>query len=366
MTTILVLSIFVNIIFILPYIKYYIDKLYRRYFDCPFFTLRDDDSKIILSVLKASLLLRKGKMVQQEYKGLFVDVKTFFKPKRNSHIINNFYTSYLYVGLSQYALSYNDFSVIAFLKSKANSWIDLKTDKLNYKLNQIDQYPIGILYINMYYLTKENKYKQVADDIFNSFLSIRNSTENHIIKYNSELDKYYVDALGMYIPFLMEYYYLTDNCIAKDIAVENLNEYYKWGVDKETGMPVHGYNIKTGMKIGSANWGRGIGWYFLAKAYCDDFNLIDKSIDVDFPYTQFPSSSEHFDSSVAIMIEIFKQSKCKNRKLSIDFIKTYIRTNGLIDSCSGDTYGFNDYSHAFSESEFCNGLFLLLISKFKN
>ncbi len=365
-TILLILSVVVNILFLLPYIHYYVSNLYRRYFDKPFYNLEDEDSKIISSVLKASLSFKKGRMIQQEYKGLFIDLKNFFRPKRNSHIINNFYTAYLYVGLSQYALSYNDLQVVDYLKHKANLWIDFKTNKLNYELKRIDQYPIGILYINLFYLTKDTKYKLVADNIFNSLLAMRLSVKNNIIKYNDELDKYYVDALGMYIPFLMEYYRLTNNSLAKNIVVENLNEYYRWGVDKETGIPTHGYNIRTKMKVGSANWGRGIGWYFLAKAYCKGIDLMDKGGVVEFPYTQFPCSSDHFDSSTAIMIELFKQSKSENSKLSIDFIKKHIRTNGLIDSCSGDTYGFNDYSHSFSESEFCNGLFLLLISKFKN
>ena len=53
-TILLILSVVVNILFLLPYIHYYVSNLYRRYFDKPFYNLEDEDSKIISSVLKAS------------------------------------------------------------------------------------------------------------------------------------------------------------------------------------------------------------------------------------------------------------------------------------------------------------------------
>ena len=66
------------------------------------------------------------------------------------------------------------------------------------------------------------------------------------------------------------------------------------------------------------------------------------------------------------MFEIYEQSKDQSRKLSLDFIKPHILTNGFVDDCSGDTYGLNSYSHTFGESELCNGFLLMLVSKFDN
>ena len=166
----------------------------------------------------------------------------------------------------------------------------------------------------------------------------------------------------------MEYYKMTNNNIAKEIAIRNINLFENYCVDKQTGFPTHGYNTKTKIKIGSSNWGRGIGWYLLAKAYLEEPShgetILNTTL-VDLDYTQFPGSSCQFDSSVALLFELYKQKK-KISKNSIDFIKSRIRVNGEFDLCSGDTYGFNDYSHTFGNSELCSGLFLMIISNYES
>ena len=75
----------------------------------------------------------------------------------------------------------------------------------------------------------------------------------------------------MYIPFLMEYFNIAKDSLAYQIADYNMQQYYRKGVDKETGIPFHGYDWNSGIRVGSANWGRGIGWYLLAAAYCPQF-----------------------------------------------------------------------------------------------
>lgn len=356
------ISVIINIIFTLPYVKYYYDKWYRYYFDKPFFT-NEKNSLIIKAVADASIKINKTLMSQQEFCGLFEDIKSYFRPKRNSKIKNNFYTSYLYAGLSQYALSYNDNNITQKLIKIAENFIDRNTNRLNYDIFQADQYPIGILYINLYKITKDICYRDIATSIYQSLIN-ENKTP-FVIKYNKEPDKNYVDSLGMTIPFLMEYHNLTNDAFAKELAIYNIKNYYLFGVDKETGIPAHGYNMSNKMKLGSINWGRGIGWYLFSLSYCSGEieGIIPPHIDI--PLTQFPSSSLNFDSSTALMTVMYNISHNTPNKLSLNFIKGHIRTNGLISNCSGDTYGFNNYSHSFSESELCNGLFLLLVSKYK-
>ena len=189
---------------------------------------------------------------------------------------------------------------------------------------------------------------------------------NGIIMYRKG-ERQLCDVFGMYVPFLMEYFSVTKDSLAYKIADYNMEVYKSRGVDKETGIPFHGYNIRTGLPIGSANWGRGIGWYLLGAAFCPQFNddKLNKSLSL-LEYTQFPGSSERFDSSTALMFEIYKQSKDKNRKLSLDFIKPHVLVNGFVDDCSGVTYELNDYSHLFGQTSLCNGLLLMLASKFRN
>lgn len=365
---ILFISITVNIIFVLPYTKYYFKKIYNWYFAKPFFKIDDKNSTIVKAILKSSVSIKKTIMIQQEYSGLFIDIKNFFKSKRNNSFFNNFYTAYLYVGLSQYALKYKDDDILNYVKKKADEWIDNENIRLNYKLSKVDQFPIGILYINLYKMTNEGKYKKVAEFIYNKLLEKSKEVNKYIIKYNDN-DNYnnYVDVLGMVVPFLMEYYNLQKDVNAYKLAQYNIEQYYKCAVDKGNGIPAHGYSLTSGIKVGSCNWGRGIGWYLLANAYCKNCNINQNALEQTIkhiPYTQFPGQYSQFDSSTALMIEIFKQSRNNTSKVNIDFIKNKIRTNGMIDFCSGDTYNFNHYSKSYGESELCNGLFLILISKF--
>jgi hypothetical protein len=350
-----IISLSINCIFIAPYVYsiYKIDN--TEYYDST-----ATDQEIITSVVNASLTLNGSKMIKQEFHGLFPDVKMMFTSGIHSNTINNYYNAYNYAGLSQYALRFSDSKVRNYIIRKADSWI-ADNGNLNYRLEKVDQCPIGIMYLNLYTMTGMLKYKRIADYIFD-FLKSKRQKDN-LIPYNNN-DTNFSDAVGMYVPFLMEYYNITKDSLAIEIAKANLIQYQQFGIDKDTHLPFHGYNIKTGIKVGSCNWGRGIGWYLLAISYCPQLNdsVLMKNVEL-LPYTQFPLSSSSFDSSTALMFELYKQSTNKSRTLNFDFIRTHIKTNGYVSDCSGDTYGLNDYSHSFGNSELCNGLLLLLYSK---
>lgn len=269
------------------------------------------------------------------------------------------------VGISYYALSQNDNRTMKKLQMRADDFINMKHKTLNYKIEKIDQASIGILLLNLYKWSGKGVYLETARNLVNTIKKMRG--KDGVIMYVPNLNYNFVDAVGMYVPFLMEYFKVTGDSIAYQIADYNMKIYYANGVNKETGIPAHGYHIKSGLHIGSANWGRGIGWYLLAAAFCPEIN--DPKLNASLAhinYTQFPGNSDKFDSSTALMFEIYKQSKDRNRRLSLNFIKPHILTNGFVDDCSGDTYDLNNYSQSFGESELCNGLLMMLVSKFNN
>lgn len=350
-----VFSVFINILFISPYL---IKKLNTD--SSPYFEQTSPEEEVIKAVVNASMHIEESQMIQQEFKGLLTDVKALFKPQRNSHVYNNYYKAYNLAGLSQYAYVKNDEYILDFLAQKADSWIN-SDGSLSYELIRIDQCPIGILYINLYKKTQDLKYKKIAEEIYEFLKSKR--TEDNLIPYHNK-ENNFSDAIGMFVPFLMEYNFITQDSLAKQIAIDNINEYKKNGTDPLTGIPSHGYNLKTGIKVGSSNWGRGIGWYLLALAYCNEGSdeVLNHNIH-KLPYTQFPLSSSKFDSSTAIMFELYKNSIDNTRDFDLSFIKTHIRKNGWVSDCSGDTYNLNDYSKSFGNSELCNGLLLLLYAK---
>lgn len=347
-------SLFFNVLLLSPFIKWYIELDRTPYYD-----INASDEEVIESVIHASLKLDCSQMKKQEFHGVVEDVFNMFELNGGSDCFNNYYEAYNYVGLSQYAVKSHNKELLTSLREKADGWIG-QDGQLNYELVKIDQCPIGIFYLNLYSTFDDVRYLKVAGQIYDFLLSKR--MDDGLIPYNNtEINL--SDALGMIVPFLMEYHYHTGDSLSRVIAQRNIEIYRKYATDYYTHLPFHGYDISTKSKLGSCNWGRGIGWYLLAIAYCDEMNddVLWNSVQA-LPYTQFPMSSNTFDSSTALLFEIYKQKMDKSRQLDLQFIKPHIRKNGIVADCSGDTYGLNEYSKSFGNSELCNGLFLMLVS----
>lgn len=316
-----------------------------------YWKIEDTNFAFINSVINKSMALSEEERFDSKMSGIYYDWSE----------------AYNLVGLSYYALEFKDEKTKKFVINYADKLINQNSGLLNYELENITQYPIGLFFINTYKITKNKKYKYVVDDIYNSLKTL-SSEDGHIqFRFKGE-DYCFVDALGMYIPFLMEYYNLTQKREALELSLKNIDIYKKFGCDKDTGLPCHGYDKETGIKMGSINWGRGIGWYLLALSFCPNYSdtLLNNTIS-KLPYTQFPCvKGSRFDTSTALMFEIYKQSRNVNRIPELLEIKVNTTKDGLIGRCSGDTKGFNRYSESFIKSEFCNGFLLILISKFMN
>ena len=361
-----IISILFNVLAILPYVQPYYTKFQRKYFPKEHFSNQTPDKEVLDRVCKATVESDGVKMSMGEPKGLPEDIKAFFRPKRNASATNNYYTSYAMVGTSYYAMEQSDSATMNELKKKADAFIDSKNYTLNYPVIKIDQAPIGLLLLNLHKWYKDEQYMKVAQNLYSTVKDMKDE-QGRILYLGKGAKVDLDDVLGMFIPFFMEYFKATNDSSALKIVNDNMERYQRYAVNPLTGIPAHGYNLSNGVPVGSANWGRGIGWYLLAAAFCPQMKdaTLDRTL-TKLDYTQFPGDSESFDSSTALMFEIYKQSKNKNRKLSLRFIKSHVLTDGFVDDCSGDTYGLNRYSHTFGESELCNGLLLMLASKFDN
>jgi hypothetical protein len=346
----------------MPYVGDYVDRI-RNHFNPPlYFNQKTPDFKVINRVLKASIEMDGTYYnTSQPKRGLVYDVNQFLDLTPLSRRTNDLSVAMLYAGLSEWAYKKNDIRVLEYLVSKMEIFIN--DERLNYTLDEVDQVPIGICFINLYRITKNKKYLHCSKAIYTWLLS-RREKGNNLIYYRKNSPNQFVDALGLYIPFLVEYSELTGDTLAHSIAEDNFMQFYKYGVDKETGIPCHGYNIETHIKVGSANWGRGIGWYVLAASFLPEFSdpHLDKVLHL-ISKTQFPESSHNYDSSTALLFEIYMQSRGFHPK-SIEFIKPHILESGFVTGCSGDTYDFNNHSYYFGSAEMTNGFFLMLASQF--
>lgn len=370
---ILFLSVLFNVICVLPYKGYFISRLEKIIYPQDYILLTEmiPDSFYKELVLNKSMQMDGSNYSTREYHGLPQDIKDlYYRNKSHNETLDNpFNMGYLYAGLSYYAL-YSQKSkkkIVDYLINVSERFENSTHDSLRYRIDNIVQIPYGLMYINLYKITKNRKYLNISSSIYKQLLLLRLDGSNEI-PYISNSDYRYVDGLGMFVPFLVEYYNLTGDTLSKKIAKDNIGIIQKYCVDEATGVPTHGYNPNTHLKLGSSNWGRGIGWYLLALSYFRD--MADKQIEntiANLDYSQFPGQPYgDFDTSTALMFEIFKQSRSSKRKANISVLKSHTTESGMITDCSGDTDSYNRYSHTFCKSELCNGLFLILISKFAN
>lgn len=243
-----------------------------------------------------------------------------------------------------------------------------------FKIDRVDQVVFGLVALTLYKQTKEKKYKIFTDYCFQYLLS--NADKSGIVVYRKTSGLQHVDAIGMIVPFLMEYAKVFLIQQAEKIALENLNYYIKYGLDNDTGLPFHAFDLKTKFKQGPMNWGRGLVWFYLGllfvKENTSDINqkdIVNEQINkienylskVESQYAQFiglKSSTVSFDSSVfASLAFIHKRISF----VSIDYteIKKYITEDGIVLSTSGDTMGINNYARISSPSEFTQAMLLL-------
>ena len=160
------------------------------------------------------------------------------------------------------------YSFIAANKTDDKEMLDLVRQRFDMGqeqyLNTIvrsDQISYGLVAIELYLYTREERYHNFANKIYNYCKSIAN--ENGLILYRSKSTEQHVDSLGFVPKFLCQYgkVFSEDNAF---ILAENLvYNYMENGVDKNTGFPCQAYRTYDKVKINRANWSRGCAWYLL-------------------------------------------------------------------------------------------------------
>lgn len=348
-----IISFLFNLILFLPLII----KLKRIRNKEAYVDVMMSDETCVSKVLEASMA-NKGKLMSfYEPTGTIIDYY-FWIRKRNNLVQVNFPTSYFLFGLASYGIKNNDKIIINHVDSILDKFLTSKGD-LSYELIRLDQIPIGLPMLVIDEYLERKKYSRVITQLW-EFIKTRYKKDGQIL-YLTGTQFQHVDTIGMFVPFLCKLKNLFSHHLIDEILKQTFNEYYKYGIDKDNHLPAHGYNLTTKTKIGSINWGRGIGWYLLGASFYDEFKdtLLDQTI-TNLEYTQFPGQLDHFDSSTALMNEIYKRKKGLTERVNLNFIKPYIMKNGNVGSCSGDTYTYNRYSQTFGPSELCNGLLLYL------
>lgn len=248
-------SLLLNVLTIVPYWDDVMCKFMPNE-ERLYFTADTNDSLVIGRIVENAFEM-DGKLYYQrrEYHGLLQDAKNFWKSISYppAHRFNNeswpsFNMGYLYAGLSYYAMKHKDeVSIRHRLEEKAALYIQNRYQYVG-KLDDINKAPFAILFINLYRMTGDEQYMEMASLMYRELLALRE--KGNVIPYFPNTDFYFTDGVGMIVPFLMEYYEITKDSLAKRVAEDNFMNAYHYAVDKETGVPCHGYDSHSGIKMG--------------------------------------------------------------------------------------------------------------------
>lgn len=284
--------------------------------------------------------------------------------------LNNYPRSFLYYGLIKYSIETKN----SLLLKKVKELFDFEIES-NSTIQRIDQVPLGLSALALYEIYPENKYLDFSNNVFDYITG--NIEEDGLISYRKGQKSVLNDALGLAIPFLLEFdQYTRENNI--EIARTQLEYFNKFGLNPNSYMPTHSVNRVFNVATGSSNWGRGIGWYYLALSHYyhhtgemkEQYEGLTHTLlelrNDDGVWTQFPGSSSKADMSTTtlFMYSMLLNQPIFTKNEAFSLLSPYIDKEGYILETSGDTYATNNYSQSFGKSELSQGVLLLILSTY--
>lgn len=244
--------------------------------------------------------------------------------------------------------------------------------------------PFGLSFIALHQIHGEYKYRRGADQIY-QYLKEKQSKDNKLILYREGDSRQFVDVLGMVVPFLIKYGITYNDKTALDVAYGQALFYIKMGLEGHTGFPFHAFSLDTGLRLGPANWGRGIGWYAIALAYVvhytnnknnREYATIRNEIDRLHKYLMVLRSNGYWGqfvtgerndridtSTTSMFLYAFGLAGNEGPDESelVDLLGRYTTAEGYLDYTSGDTYSVNRYALEYGKSELSQGMLLSLL-----
>ena len=122
----------------------------------------------------------------------------------------------------------------------------------------------GVALIDLYLLTKEEKYKAAAKKmamyLFRLSDEERDQAGSIPYRFKQKTQHIYVDGIGMMCPFLSKYGAVFGDKKAIEIAILQIENMIKYGMDEKKNLPYHGFMYENKIKYGIIGWGRAVGW----------------------------------------------------------------------------------------------------------
>lgn len=134
-------------------------------------------------------------------------------------------------------------------------------------IHYMDDTLCGAALLQVYQATSEEKYKKGADRMAEYLLDLAQKEADAAgsIPYRpaQKNGHVYVDGIGMICPFLAMYGVAYEKEEAVRLAVTQIENMLKYGMDEKTGLPYHGFRYESRVKYGIIGWGRAAGWLFM-------------------------------------------------------------------------------------------------------
>ncbi len=249
--------------------------------------------------------------------------------------------------------------------------------------NGLAGYPI----IRLYEETGDEKYKKLADSLATILFNYPRDMNDSIV-YGEGIENWYIysDGTGMATIFLSHYARVFGDHEAEFLARKQLLNFFNYGIDPETGLPYHGYDVQNGYKFPNLGWGRGAGWLMIGTAgyLCNWKNdeleeKADRMIKAIFGCAMengmfswnLPTLEGPADTSATgmIMSSAYKmKQKGLLKDISLDVFKkaadasrAYIE-NGVVSGSSGSCLDFGNYSKTYEHNVWGQGAILDLYS----
>lgn len=197
----------------------------------------------------------------------------------------------------------------------------------------------------------------------------------------------FADGIGLTCPFLYGYglTFRKKECI--DLALRQIDNFLKYGMDNATGLPYHGYDGSDGCKYGIIGWGRAAGWLLRGMSGCMKTEygrgkiekpftgLLDAALkyqrsDGSFSW-QLQALEGPKDTSSTAMIcaavregaaagvisgERYEKALNDGKKALAESIR-----NGRVYDCSGECEGFSRYPQRYGAYPWALGETLMLL-----
>lgn len=216
---------------------------------------------------------------------------------------------------------------------------------------------------------------------------VSNNMTDDIIVYKSHAKKTaFIDTLGFVCPFLVKYGIDTKNDEYINLAKKQFELYYKYGIEENSNLPFHAFDIENHTKLGICDWARGLAWLLIG--LMDSYKVLIPSgikdsffeeeikkyagivLQLQKPYGGYSwrlLSNYETDSSATAVFgwflacagNIFGNNEyIAGAKKCREFLRSKTRNNGAIDYCQGDTLGVGNYSRSFDIMPFAEGFAL--------